>query len=437
MRMRIATVAVMLAVLLGPGAAGQARAAEKDKPVKPPTKQTQTLRADTYKKLEVVQQAFDAKDYAGALAGLDALKATEAKLNDYERATLYNLYAAVYYAQDDTQKAIAAYGTVLQQPGLPEGLRDSTLFALAQLYFVIEQYDQAVTTLKQWFAVVPEPSADAYVLLAQAYYQQQKYAEAEAQIIQGLRIAKARQQQPKENWLALLRAVYYELGQYDRSAKVLEILIGLYPKESYYLQLSGMYGLLGNQKAQLATLHAAYQAGMVSKESELLNLARLYLVEEAPYPAVQLLTQGFKDQQLQVNEQNLMLYAQALSFAKEYERQVPVLSKLAQMTGQSRHYLYLGQAQSELGQWAAAAASFRGALDGKGVEDADSVRMQLGTALFNAGRLQEARRMFAAAAASEKYAEAAANWMKFVAAEIERQRAFSAAPQADAALLAQ
>lgn len=407
---------------------GSAQAAEKDKPARPPTKMTQTLRAETYKKLEVVQKAFDAKDYAGALAGLNEIKAREDKLNDYEKATLYNMYAAVYYAQDNTPKAIDAYSTVLKQPNLPEGLRDSTLFALAQMHFVVEQYDEAVTVLKQWFEVAQDPSADAYVLMGQAYYQQQKYKDAEREILQGLKVAKAKQQTPKENWLALLRAVYYELDQYGRSAKVLEVLVGLYPKETYYLQLSGMYGLMNNQKAQLATLHAAYEAGIVAQQSELLNLARLYLVEDAPYPAVRLLKKGFDDKTIEQSAETLQLYAQALSFAKEYEAQIPVLEQLAELTGEARHYTYLGQVQSELGKWKEAVWAYEQALKGKNVDDAASIRMQLGTALFNAGRLHEARRTFIASSESDKYAESAANWIKFVSAEIERREAINAMP---------
>jgi tetratricopeptide (TPR) repeat protein len=426
MRRPLVLVSMLLGLLLVVPAYGDDD--EDDKPVRPPTKVTQTLGADTYKKMEAVQQAFDAKDYAAALRGLDGIRAEEDKLNDYEKATLYNLYAAVYYAQDKPAKAIDAYTMVLEQPELPEAIRNNTLFALAQMHFVTEDYDKAVVVLKQWFEVVPEPSADAYMLLAQAYYQQEKYAESEQQILDGLRLATERRQTPKENWLALLRAVYYELDNYERSAKVLEILVRLYPKETYFLQLSGMYGLMGDQKAQLATLHAANEAGMVSKQADLLNLARLYLVEEAPYPAVELLAAAFEDKRIKRETETLQLYAQALALAKEYEKQIPVLQELAELTGKSQHYVYLGQAQSELGRWAAAVESFEAALDGKDIDDADSIRMQLGTALFNAGQLAEARRTFLAAADSEKHAETAANWIKFVSAEIERQRALSAAP---------
>lgn len=409
-------------------------AQDSKKPEKPQTKQTQFISQAVFKDLEKAQQAIDAKDYPGAITALDVVKAKGDKLNDYERATLFNLYAAVYYNQDDTPKAIASYIEVLKTPNLPEGLRDSTLFALAQMYFVSEDYPKAIQVLNQWFKAVPEPSADAYVLLAQAHYQLDDFKQAETSLISALKLAKQKQQAPKENWLALLRAVYYELGDYAKAAKVLEILVAAYPSESYVLQLSGMYGLMGQQKKQLATLHAGYLAGMVTSKGDLLNLARLYLVEDVPYPAVQLLTKAFRDKAIEPDAETLQLYAQSLALAQERDAQIPVLKRLAELTGDSKHYAFLGQAQAEAGAWSEAISAFQMALQAKDVDDAAGIRMQLGTAQFNAGRLSDARRTFIAASESDKHGETASNWIKFVGAEIERKRAMeqmpNAAPQA-------
>ena len=417
----------VLAAILLAGVTSLSPAAQ-DKPTKPQTKQTQFISQAVFKDLEKAQQAIDAKDYAGAITALDVVKAKGDKLNDYERATLYNLYAAVYYNQDDTPKAIASYIEVLKTPNLPEGLRDSTLFALAQMYFVTEDYPKAIQVLNRWFETVPEPSADAYVLLAQAHYQLSDFQKAEKALIDALKLAKQKQQAPKENWLALLRAVYYELGDYAKAAKVLEILVASYPSESYVLQLSGMYGLMGEQTKQLATLHAGYLGGMVTKKGDLLNLARLYLVEDVPYPAVQLLTKAFRDQVIEPEAETLQLYAQALALAQEREAQIPVLKRLAEMTGEARHYAFLGQAQAEAGNWQAAIDAFQSALKGKDLDDPDGIRMQLGTAQFNAGRLSDARRTFIAASESDKHGETASNWIKFVGAEIERKRAMVQMP---------
>ncbi|WP_370307798.1 tetratricopeptide repeat protein, partial [Sinimarinibacterium flocculans] len=222
--------------------------------------------------------------------------------------------------------------------------------------------------------------------------------------------------------------VYYELGDYAKAAKVLEILVASYPSESYVLQLSGMYGLMGEQKKQLATLHAGYLGGMVTKKGDLLNLARLYLVEDVPYPAVQLLTKAFRDQVIEPEAETLQLYAQALALAQEREAQIPVLKRLAEMTGEARHYAFLGQALAEAGNWQAAIDAFQSALKGKDLDDPDGIRMQLGTAQFNAGRLSDARRTFIAASESDKHGETASNWIKFVGAEIERKRAMVQMP---------
>ncbi|MEC9362993.1 MAG: hypothetical protein VYC42_07190, partial [Pseudomonadota bacterium] len=62
------------------------------------------------------------------------------------------------------------------------------------------------------------------------------------------------------------------------------------------------------------------------------------------------------------------------------------------------------------------------------LDDPDGIRMQLGTAQFNAGRLSDARRTFIAASESDKHGETASNWIKFVGAEIERKRAMVQMP---------
>ncbi|HEY0916136.1 MAG TPA: tetratricopeptide repeat protein [Solimonas sp.] len=405
---------------------GLSLAKDKDgkKPTPPPTKQTGVIRAETYKKMEVSQKAFEAKDYKGSLAGLDVLKATEGKLNDYERATLYSLYASTYYALDNVPKAIEAYSTVLKQPNLPEGLRDSSLYAMAQLYFIQEDYPRAIRVVNKWLSVVAEPSPEGYALLAQAYYQTQKFAEAEKALTTSLKISKERGMAPKEAALALLRAIYYERKEYAKAAKVLEILVTNHPdKGTYWQQLAGMRGLMDQQRQQLVLMHAAYRGKLLTAEPDLLNLARLYMVQDAPNAAVRLLTAGMKGKAIKTNTENLQLFAQALALSKEYEKQIPVLKKLAEMTGESKHYSYLGQAYNETGDWKNAAGAFRAALKAKELDKPADAHMQLGTALFNDNQFVEARSQFVAAAQSPTLAQAAGNWIKFVDQELARREA--------------
>ena len=407
-------------------AGGAAALADSKKPDKPQTRITQTISQATYKQMEVAQKAFEAKDYKGAEAALDVLKAKQDKLNDFERAMLYNLYAAVYRSEDENKQAVEAYVQMLKQNNLPEGLRDNALFSLAQTLFLMEDYKRAIQVMDKWFALATDPQPDAYILEAQAYYQLQQYQQAKTPILKALAIAKQRQQPFKENWLGLLRAVYYELKDYGSATKVMEVLAANYPKDTYFAQLAGLYGLQGDQKKQAEVMHAAYVGGLVSNKSDVLNLARLYLAQDAPQRAVDLLEARLRDKTLEIDVENLQLLAQALSLARDTDEAIPVLNKLAEMSGESKHYNYLGQAYMQQGTWAKAADAFESALKAKDAANPDSLRMQLGTSLYNDGKLQAAKSAFGAIPLSSPNGEAAANWIKFITTEIDRNNALKA-----------
>ena len=413
-------IGVVLAGSVGPSLA------DSPKPVKPQTKVTQTLSPATYKQMELAQKAFEAKDYKGAEADLDLLKAKQDKLNDYEKATLWNLYAAIYRNEDDNKRAVEAYAQVLKQNNLPEGLRNDALFSLAQTLFLMEDYKKSIAVMNKWFGLVQDVQPDAYILEAQAYYQLQDYQLAKGPILKALGIAKQRNQPFKENWLGLLRAVFYETKDYASATKVMELLVTTYPKDTYFLQLAGLYGLQGDQRKQAEMMHVAYVGGYISQSGEVLNVARLYMAQGAPQRAVDLVKAKLRDKSLELNIENLQLLAQAMSLARDIDESIPVLKKLAEMSGESKHYNYLGQAYMQQGTWAKAAEAFDAALKAKDVGNVDSVRMQLGTAQYNDGKLQAARGTFAAIAASSPNGEAAANWIKFISTEIDRNNALKA-----------
>lgn len=412
-------VSVMLTALLG----SPVLAKDDDAGRKPPTRVTEKLSPKVYQKIEAAQQALEAKDLAGAAAIMDELNATADKLNDYEKSQMYNFYAAIHYEQGDIAATIADYIAILKLDNPPEQIRTNSLFRLAQLYFVQEDYSKAIRVLQEWQKNVDSVRPEAHMLLAQAYYQLEDYDAAKAPVIEAMKEARRRGQPLQENWLALLRAVYYELGDYKSAVKVLAQLIQRWPNPSYYKQLSGMLGLMGQQKGQLYVMHAAYTAGMLEGESELLNMARLYMAEDAPYPAIEIIKQGLDDGTIEDNAQNLQLLAQAMALAKDSEGQIPVLQRAAELSGEARQYLYLGQAQISQYQWADAASSLQKALDIGGLDRPGSVYMQLGTAQFNLKRYSRALQAFKEAAAYEDYAQQARQWVAFVNQEIQRERA--------------
>ncbi len=421
MMMRILAVIFIAASLLGAGAVS---AADEKASRKPPTQKTEKLSRNVYEQLQSAQTSLEEKNTAAAKETLDKLLSTPDKLNNYEKAQIYNFYASLHYEVGDIAATIEDYKQILRLQNVPQQLRDNALFRLAQLFFVQENYAASIKVLDAWMKRQESVLPDAHILKAQAYYQLDNFEGARDAVMEALREARKREQAPKENWLALLRGVYYELENYPAAAKVLEMLVARFPRPDYYKQLAGMYGLLDQQRKQLAVMHAAYVGGMLETEGEILNMARLYMAEDAPAPAVMILQAAMEKGQIDKdNPDNLQLLVQGMSLAQENEAQIPILRRLAEATGEATHYLYLGQAQIALNQWGAAATSLRSALAGKDLKDAGNVQIQLGMALFNAGQLAEARRVFINASDDAKVGQKASNWLKYVDSEILRKKA--------------
>ena len=390
---------------------------------KPPTKVTEKLSQAVYEQMQAAQQAMEADDLDAAEAALQKLLDRVDKLNDYEQAQLHNFLAAVHYEQGRVEDTIADYVALLRIEAAPEQLRSNALFRLAQLFFVQEDYARSVQLLDRWMQSVDSVRPEAYMLKAQALYQLERYAEAEGPILEALKEARHRGQAFAEGWLSLLRAVYYELGDYPKAIKVLDQMLQRWPKPAYYKQIAGMRGLIEQQKAQLSLMRAADSSQMLDSEFELLNLARLYMAEDAPYPAIALLQEAMQSGALEESADNLQLLAQAMALARDSAGQIPVLARAASMARDADLYVYLGQAQLSLYRWADAADSLQKALDIGGLDRRGSVYMQLGTAWFNLKRYSRASQAFKEATAFADQASAARQWVNYVNQEVARHKA--------------
>lgn len=151
---------------------------EKKKPQE--TRRTPALRNKVYEKLAEAQVLAEEKDWKGAKKVLDGMIDAGGKkaLNSYELANVYNLYAFLYYSQEDYGKALKAYENVVAQADIPLAMEINTRYTIAQLYFVQEDWAKGITALKEWFKATENPPASAYVLMSQGYYQLKDYEQS-------------------------------------------------------------------------------------------------------------------------------------------------------------------------------------------------------------------------------------------------------------------
>mgnify|MGYP000179737685 CR=1 FL=1 len=418
----------------------------KDEKPQPPTRKTPAIRAKVFKELEKAQLASEEAGelmktnkaaarakYKEALGYLDALESKGGKraLNEYELANLYNMYAFIYFVQEDYAKAKKAYQNVLaQSPKIPYAMEVNTLYTIAQLEFVAENWNSGVKQLTKWMKAKNDLGekigANAHALMAQGYYQQKKYRSALKEIELAVNDYKSRGKVPKEPWYGLQRFLYYELKNYKKVASLLEETLAYYQKKAYWLQLSAMYSELDQGDKMLAAYEAAYIQGLLEKEKEVVNMAYIFLANETPYKAAKTMYLGMKRKQVKPTSKNLEVMGNSWRQAQETKKAIPILAKAAQRSKDGELWARLGNVYMDSDQpKKAAAAIYRGLKKG-GIKRPENAYLTLGMAEFNLKRFDKSQAAFERAAKYKKTKKFADNWLKYLAKEKARQEGLAA-----------
>lgn len=402
----------------------QARAAEEK------TRKTPSMRESVGKKLGKVHEAAEVENWNAALAALRDMEKGKDKYNGYETAQMYYFYGFVYYSMGRYKDAISAYQNVLRQgqENLPVSLEVGTLLTIAQLYFVTENYDQALNYLNRWFAAA-DPSqitADSYALRSQAYYQKGDQGKALQDINTAVSMYEKEGKVPKENWYGLQRFFYYEKNDYKSVANVLEKLVKHYPKGEYYKQLSGMYGELKREKDQLHMMEAAYIAGALEREKELLNMAYLFMGHDLPYKGAKVIQKGIDEKKIKSTSKNLEVLAQAYQQAQELQKAIPNLQGAAKLSDKGEIYARLAAIYLDLDKNKESVEMGAAALRKGQVKRPDQLQVVMGMANTNLKRYDQALKHFEVARKDKRSRKSADQWMNFVESEKEREEQLAA-----------
>ena len=388
------------------------------------TRKTPALRNNIYEKLAEAQTFAEAKDYAAAEEILnEMLDATskKSKLNAYELANVYNTYAFLRYAVEDYKGALNYYQKVIdQRPQIPVALEVGTLFTIAQLHFLQENWQKGIDTLNQWMAVTEIPNTNAYVLLANGYFQLKDYDRS----LENIQIAIDREESagklPKEQWYNLARFIHFDRDNFAEALEILEILIMYYPKKQYWVQASHLYGEQKDEARQLAILEATYEQNLLDKSQDLVLLSQLYLNAEVPYPAAKTLEKGFKDEIVEDESKNYELAGVAWRQAQEVNKSLPMLEKAAAKSEKGELYARLGSVYLDVDKNKEAVTALSKGLKRGGVKRTDQARLALGMAYFNLGEFNSARKAFREAAKDKRAKAFAQQWLKYINSEEKR-----------------
>ena len=409
-------------------------AAEEKSEKKQKTRRVPSLSESVYKKLGEGQEAIDAKDYNLAQEIIQGALDRSRRYNENEIANLHNMLGYIYYLKDDYDGAIREYKIVVNQgEKIPEGLEVTTLYTLAQLSYVQENYDDALYYMEVWITKATNPSSAPRFFLATVYYQMKDYDKAVEQMELGVQIAQERNTTiTEQNW-SLLTFLYFEKEDWTNVIRVLKILVEEFPKREHWVRLAGVYGQEGFEKEQLYTLEAAYTADFLEKQTDFTNLAGLLMQEEVPYRAAKVLEDGLNRKAVERDAKNLQSLGQAWQLAKEVDKAIPVFEEAAGLADDGKIYERLSYLYLESDQYDKCVDSATGALDKGGLRKDQSVYIVKGMCLFNQNKLTPARTAFVSCRRVARQDKDTANqricgqWITFIDRESKRQAQLAAA----------
>ncbi len=402
------------ALTLLPGVSiASAQAAQEQK-----TKRVPALREKVYSQLARAQKLADDGDVKAGLEALDSINERSSSMNSYEIAMMHNFYGFIYYNQNDLPKAIASFERVVAEEGIPETLRLSTTFSLAQLAMANSDYDKVIAFLDNWDEINTQPIPEGYYLLrAQTYYQLKDYKQGLDYITKVISLSDDEGKTPKENWLVLQRAMFYSLNQTNKVVEVLERMVKLYDKPEYWVQLSGMYGETGQEKKQLAVIEAAYQQGFLTSRADLRQLAQVYLYNGLAFKAAEVMSKAIDNGIAEQTAKNYAFVAEAMIQAKEDEKSIEYFVKAADLSEHGQYDQRLAEVYVNTEHYEDAADSARKALDKGGLDFESNAFVALGMAQYNLQNFDASILAFEQAEKHKKSQRLAKQWIKYVKRE--------------------
>jgi len=429
----------------------EAQSSDQKKQIK--YKKARALQSKTAKQMAKVYEALEEVDDNGepspdmetVIEILTVLRNDEANLKSYDRSVVWNSWGYVYFTEGKYDLAMSAYQKVIDEEEVTLPIRNAAIFTLAQLYLVKENYKKGIELILLWMDEVEEVTAQSWSLLGQAYFQEGNYKKSMSSMKKAISMSEEEGYKPKENWYVIVAACIGELkkeiGEKEsllQQLEIYEILVNLYPKKLYFIQLGGTYGQLGREKDYMITLKAAHAKDFLDKESEYLALAQLLLLNQNPYWAAKVLVSGQKKittttetivdkitgeeskidktgPVVKDNEKNLKLLADSWRMAQEIDKAIPVLERAAKLSKDGKSYVLLGNLYLAEDKLEKAVESIKKGLKKGKIDKISQVHLTLGQAYFELQKFDEAKKEFRTAARDKdkKVKTTANNWIKY------------------------
>ena len=399
-------------------------AVAEDKKKKPKTKKAQTLSKRVHERIQESQELLGEGKHAEALSVLNEILERASRLKEYELAVTYQMIGFTYADQDDYVNTVQAFKNALELNALPDQAQVDLMYNMGQLYMALEDYEQSVATLLEWFKIAENPAPRAHILLGNGYYQladkpgnstakkQDYLKKATKQAATAIKKAKGK---GKESWYRFLLALYFEQEKYKHAERVLEVIVRKFPgKAVYWKQLSAVTAENKKEKRSFSIAELAYLQGFLDKSRDMERLAQLYMYHDNPYRAGKVLEKAFDDGMIEKTADNWELLAQAWMGAREHAASIAPLTEAAKLSDDGELYLQLGQAYVANEKWDQAYDALIQALKKGGLKRPGNAYLIIGMVEANLGKYDEAKKSFVKAQKHKRSKRNADRWLNYI-----------------------
>ncbi len=395
-----------------------------DNPIRKPSGQAGVMSEAQSKKITRFSEMLADEKYTQAKAGLsDMLKGSGA--TGYVEGVVYQLLGHIDQLQGNYSSAATNFKKSIDIDAMPNTTQFQMMLSYAQLLMLNENHSGGLQALNKYFAVTDEIPDSAFAIKANAHLRLEQFREGKAAIKQAIQLS----DKPNESWYQLLLFFHSELSEFREMSEVLEMLIGLSPnKKNYWMQLSSVYFTLKQDKKSLAVLELVNKKGMLEKESDYMQLFKMYSYNNIPYKAADTLQSALDSKKIESNFKNWKQAGAVWYEARELDKALFAYDKASQFATDgdmdlTRSYLYV-----DMANWPKVIESTTSALQKGGLDNTKTGNawLMLGMSQASLDQFSKARTAFNNASKYDKARNDAQQWLQHLST-LEQKAANKAA----------
>lgn len=369
---------------------------------------------------EIVLEAQEQQGEDQFTASIDTLNRALSieSINPYERSIALQMRGRAYYEIEQINRAIQDWQAAIATGAMLTEEIVNLRINIGQLLIAEGRYNEGIQSLEQAIAQGGEESINVGVarMLAQAYGQAERYREGLpwAERFWELRPAAER----TRGDYSLMLFYYQQLDDVPNQFRIVEGMVARWPTEkNNWRSYASLLAQTGREEDAFEANKIMYINGMLTESREIVALAQYYSYYEYPYRGAVILERELNAGAVERTQDNLQLLANMWRQAREWERAIPVLRQLAQLSGDGDDYLKLAEALYQRHQLTEAEDAFQEALNRGGLDRPGNAWTLLGNVRQELGRTDAALAAFREGARYPYSRSTANGWINFITSQ--------------------